>query len=126
MLDLPTIKTDFLFKNSQISIRLHMQDHNIPLSLLIISVYILTVLVLLNMFSKGHVTVTSCLFLQYNPSINPKKVGKVLSHSSECQFFALITFQNGSFRSRISRRFGKVFFVSISYVIWCSKFFKQL
>ena len=29
---------------------------------LIISVYILTVLVLWNMFSKGHVTVTSCLF----------------------------------------------------------------
>ena len=46
MLELPTVKTDFLFKNSQESIRLHMQDHNIPLSLFIISVYILTVLVL--------------------------------------------------------------------------------
>ena len=46
-----------------------MQDHNIPLSLSIISVYILTVLVLWNMFSKGHVTVMSCLFLQYDPSL---------------------------------------------------------
>ena len=46
-----------------------MQDHNILLSLSIISVYILTVLVLWNMFSKGHVTVTSCLFLQYDPSL---------------------------------------------------------
>ena len=57
----------------RISIRLHMQDHNIPLSLFIISVYILAVLVLWNIFSKGHVMVTSCLFLQYNPSTLPKK-----------------------------------------------------
>ena len=46
-----------------------MQDHNIPLSLSIISVYVLTVLVLWNMFSKGHITVTSCLFLKYDPSL---------------------------------------------------------
>ena len=46
------------------------------------------------MFSNGHVTVTSCLFLQYDPDTNPKnsvhlvwKVGKVLTCSSECQFF---------------------------------------
>ena len=25
------------------------------------------------MFSKGHVTVTSCLFLRYDPSTLPKK-----------------------------------------------------
>ena len=56
--------------------RLHMQDHNIPLSLLIISVYILTVLFVWNMFSNGHVTVMSCPFLQYKPSTNPEKGGK--------------------------------------------------
>ena len=50
-----------------------MQDHNIPLSLFIISVYILTVLVLWNIFSNGHVTVTSCLFLWYDPSTAPQK-----------------------------------------------------
>ena len=50
-----------------------MQDHNIPLSLFIISVYILTVLVLWNIFSKGHITVMSCLFLRYDPSTLPKK-----------------------------------------------------
>ena len=103
-----------------------MEDHNIPLSLLILSVYILTVLVLWNIFSNGHITVTSCLFLQYDPSTNPKKLGKVLTCSLECQFFALFTFQNGSFQSRISRWFWKVFFVSISYVISCSNSFKQL
>ena len=43
MLELPTIKTDFSSRTHRISIRLHMQDHNIPLSLSIISVYILTV-----------------------------------------------------------------------------------
>ena len=36
----------FSLRNHRISITLHMQDHNIPLSLFIISVYILTVLVL--------------------------------------------------------------------------------
>ena len=48
------------------------------------------------MFSNGHVMVMSCLFLQYDPSTNPKnsvrlvwKAGKVLTHSLECQFFAL-------------------------------------
>ena len=59
----------FSSRTDRISIRLHMQDHNIPLSLSIISVYILTVLVLWNMFSKGHVTGMSCLFLQYDPSL---------------------------------------------------------
>ena len=50
------------------------------------------------MFSNGHVTVMSSLFLQYDPSANPKnsvclvwKVGKVLTHSSECQFFLLFS-----------------------------------
>ena len=55
MQELPTIKTDVLFKNSEDFIRLHTEDHKIPLSLFIISVYILSVLVLWNMFSKGHV-----------------------------------------------------------------------
>ena len=86
----------FSLRTHRISIRIHMQDHNIPLCLFIISVYILTVLVLWNIFSNGHVTVMSCLFLQYNPSTNPKnrvhllwKVGKVLMDSLEWQIFAL-------------------------------------
>ena len=44
------------------------------------------------MFSNGHVTVMSCLFLQYDPSANPKnsvrlvwKVAKALMYSSECK-----------------------------------------
>ena len=45
-----------------------MEDHNNPLSLFIVSVYILSVLVLWNMFSNGYITVTSCLFLQFDPS----------------------------------------------------------
>ena len=104
-----------------------MQDHNIPLLLLIISVYILTVLFLWNMFSNGHVTVTSCLFLHYEPSTNPEKGGKsAYMHSAECMFFALFTFQNGNLWLRLWRRFWKVRFVSISYLISCSNSFKQL
>ena len=133
MLELPTIKTDILFENSQDSIRLHMQDHNIPLSLLILSVYILTVLVLWNMFSNGHVMVTSCLFLQYNPSTNPKnrvrllwKVGKVLMCSSEWQFFALFTFQNGVLWEGIWGGLWKITFVSILHIISFCNYFKTL
>ena len=75
--------------NRSISIRLHMQDHNIPLSLFIISVYILTVLVLWNIFSNGHVTVTSCLFLWYDPSTPKKslKHGKSTNASSQIRDF---------------------------------------
>ena len=129
MLELPTIK-----RTHRISIRLHMQDHNIPLFLFIISVYILTVLILWNMFSNGHVTVTSCLFLPYNPSslmCQTKnrvrllwKVGKVLTGSSECQFFALFTFENGDFWQRLWSRFRKVIIVSILHVISFCNYFK--
>ena len=58
----------FSSQTHRILIRLHMEDHNIPLSLFIISVYILSALVLWNMFSNGHVMVMSCLFLQFDPS----------------------------------------------------------
>ena len=88
----------FSSKTHRISIRLHMEDHNIPFSLFIILVYILSVLVLWNMFSNGHVTVTSCLFLQFNPSglmCLPKKnclglvwkAEKVLKCSFKCSIF---------------------------------------
>ena len=88
----------FSSKTHRISIRLHMEDHNIPFSLFIILVYILSVLVLWNMFSNGHVTVTSCLFLQFNPSglmCFPKKIclglvwkaEKVLKCSFKCSIF---------------------------------------
>ena len=91
----------FSSRTHRISIRLHMQDHNIPLSLFIISVYILTVLVLWNIFSKGHVTVTSCLFLQHDPSILPKKSLKGRKSTNESlqirDFLPFSNFQNGVF-----------------------------
>ena len=98
-----------------------MQDHNIPLSLSIISVYILTVLVLWNIFSKGHVTVTSCLFLRYDPSTRPKKSlkhGKSTNVSSQIRdFFAFFNFQNGVLREGIWGGLWKIRFVSILHVI---------
>ena len=102
-----TLRLIFSSRTHRISIRLHMQDHNIPLSLLIISVYILTVLVLWNMFSNGHVMVTSCLFLQYDPSTNPKKAGKVLVHSSEYQFFALFDFSKWQLSKKVTMQSPK-------------------
>ena len=98
-----------------------MQDHNIPLSLSIISVYILTVLVLWNIFSKGHVTVTSCLFLRYDPSTHPKKSlkhGKSTNVSSRIRdIFAFFNFQNGVLQEGIWGGLRKIRFVSILHVL---------
>ena len=105
-----------------------MQDYNIPLSLFIISVYILTVLVLWNIISKGHVTVTSCLFLRYNPSTCPKKSlkrGKSTNASSQIRdFFAFFNFQNGILREGIWGGLRKIIFVSILHVISFCNYFK--
>ena len=105
-----------------------MQDHNIPLSLFIISVYILTVLVLWNIFSNGHVTVTSCLFLRYDPSTRPKKslkCGKSTNASSWIRdFFTFFNFQNGVLQEGIWGGLQKIIFVSILHVISFCNYFK--
>ena len=98
-----------------------MQDHNIPLSLFIISVYIWTVLVLWNIFSNGHVTVTSCLFLRYDPSTHPKKSQKCRKSTNASSrirdFFAFFNFQNGILWEGIWGGLRKIIFVSILHVI---------
>ena len=118
----------FSSRTHRISIRLHMQDHNIPLSLSIISVNILTVLVLWNIFSKVHVMVTSCLFLRYDPSTRPKKslkCGKSTNVSSWIRdFFAFFNFQNGVLREGIWGGLRKIRFVSILHVISFCNYFK--
>ena len=105
-----------------------MQDHNIPLSLFIISVYILTVLVLWNIISNGHITVMSCLFLRYDPSTHPKKslkCGKSTNASSWIwDFFAFFNFQNGVLREGIWGRLRKIRFISILHVISFCNYFK--
>ena len=120
MLELPTIKTDFSSRTHRISIRLHMQDHNIPLFWLILSVYILTVFVLWNMFSKGHITVTSCLFPRYDPSSGGKSAYARFGLQT-ILLFSLFHIQNG-----IWRWFGMLKWVSISYVISLATSFKIL
>ena len=104
-----------------------MQDHNIPLSLSIISVYIFTVLVLWNIFSKGHVTVMSCLFWvrpKYLPqkSLKHGKSTNVLSWIRD--FFAFLNFQNGVLREGIWGGLRKIRFVSILHVISFCNYFK--
>ena len=105
-----------------------MQDHNIPLSLSIISVNILTVLVLWNIFSKGHVTVMSCLFLRYNPSTCPKKSLKRRKSTNVSSwirdFFAFFNFQNGVLREGIWSGLRKIRFVNILHVISFCNYFK--
>ena len=84
MLDLPTIKTDFLFENSQdFNQTTHARQQHPIVFIHNISLYF-NCISSVKYVSNGHVTVTSCLFLQYDPSTNPKKVGKVLMHSLEC------------------------------------------
>ena len=106
-----------------------MQDHNIPLSLSIISVYILTVLVLWNIFSKDHVTVMSCLFLRYDPRTRPKKslkCGKSTNVSSQIRdIFAFFNFQNGVLREGIWGGLRKIRFVSILHVISFCNYLKK-
>ena len=105
-----------------------MQDHNIPLSLFIISVYILTVLVLWNIVSNGHIMVTSCLFLRYDPSTRPQKslkCGKSTNASSWIRdFFAFFNFQNGVLREGIWGGLRKIRFISILHVISFCNYFK--
>ena len=105
-----------------------MQDHNIPLSLFIISVYILTLLVLWNIVSNGHVTVTSCLFLRNDPSTRPKKslkCGKSTKASSRIRdFFAFFNFQNGILQEGIWGRLRNIIFASILHVISFCNYFK--
>ena len=120
MLELPTIKTDFSSRTHRISIRLHMQDHNIPLFWLILSVYILTVFVLWNMFSKGHVTVMSYLFPRYDPSGGGKSAYAHFGLQT-ILLFSLFHIQNG-----VWRWFGTLKWVSISYVISLATSFKIL
>ena len=104
MLDLPTIKTDFLFENSRdFNQTTHARPQHPIVFIDIISLYFNCISSVKYLFKWSH-HVSSCLFLQYDPSTNPKnrvrllqKVGKVLTHSSECSFlFALFNFQNGN------------------------------
>ena len=104
-----------------------MQDHNIPLSLFIISVYILTLLVLWNIFSNGHVRVTSCLFLRYDPSTCPKKVwnvGKVLMHRHEFEIFLIFQLSKWRLMRRDWGRLRKIIFKGILHVISFCNYFK--
>ena len=107
-----------------------MQDHKISLFWLILSVYILTVLVLWNIFSNGHVTVTSCLFLRYDPSTCPKKSLKHRKSTNASSlirdFFAFFNFQNGVLREGIWGGLRKIIFISILHVISFCNYFKTI
>ena len=104
MLDLPTIKTDFLFENSQdFNQTTHARPQHSIVFIDIISLYF-NCISSVKYLSNGHVTVMSCLFLQYDPSTNPKnrvrllqKAGKVLTHSYGMQF-SFCSFQFSKWR----------------------------
>ena len=96
MLDLPTIKTHFLFENSQdFNQTTHARPQHPIVFIHNISLYfncISSVKYLLKwsrhaFFCSTTQAQTQCLL---------QKVGKVLTHSSKCSFlFALFNFQNG-------------------------------
>ena len=73
-----------------------MQDHNIPLSLFIISVYILTVLVLWNIFSNG-MTQAQTQKIEYAYFERQKKCLCIVQNASFLLFlhFKMVTFHKG-------------------------------
>ena len=124
MLDLPTIKTDFLFENSQdFNQTTHARPQHPIVFIHNISLYFNCISSVKYVFKwpcYGHVMPFSAV----RPKHQPKKGGKSAYAKFRMLVFALFAFQNGLFRSRISRRFRKVFFVSISYVTSFSNFFE--
>ena len=85
------------------------------------------------MFSNGHVTVTSCLFQQFDPSglmSLPKKMftlclegGKVLTHSLESNFILLFSHSKWSvMRKTVKDHICKVFPILYRFPI----FWKQV
>ena len=99
MLELPTIKTDFLFENSQdFNQTTHARPQHPIVFIHNISLYfncISSVKYLFKWSRHGHVMPFSVV----RPKHKPKnrvcllwKVEKVFMRSSECQFFALFTF----------------------------------
>ena len=126
MLDFQTIKTDFLFENSQdFNQTTHARPqppivfiHNISLYFNCIS----SVKYLFKWSRHSHVMPFSVVQPKHSPkkSETREKYKCIITNS---RFFALFKFKNGGLQCRISRRFRKVFFVSISYVISCSNSF---
>ena len=89
MLELQTIKTDFLFENSQDFNQTTNARPQHPIVFIdIISLYFNCTSSVKHLFKwsgHGHVMPFSAV----RPKHQPKKAGKVLTHSSECKFFAL-------------------------------------
>ena len=72
MRELPTIKTDFLFENSMdFNQTMHARPQHAIVFIDNISLYF-NCISSVKYVSKGHIMVTSCLFLQYDPSTPPK------------------------------------------------------
>ena len=104
MLDLPTIKTDFLFENSQdFNQTTHARPQHPIVFIDNISLYF-NCISSVKYVSNGHVTVMSCLFLRYDQSTLPKKslkCGKSTNALSRIQDFLpfskfkMVTFNNG-------------------------------
>ena len=90
MLDLHTIKTDFLFENSQdFNQTTHARPQHPIVFIHNISLYF-NCISSVKYLANGHVTVTSCLFLRYDPSTIPKKSlkrGKSTNASSQIRDF---------------------------------------
>ena len=128
MLDLPTIKTDFLFENSQdFNQTTHARPQHPIVFIHNISLYfncISSVKYLFKWSCHGHVMPFSAVWPKHPPPKNRvhllQKVGKVFTHSLEWQFFALFTFQNGDLWGGLQ----KIRFVSILHVISFYNYFE--
>ena len=120
MRELPTIKTDFLFENSQdFNQTTHARPQHSIVFIDNISLYfncISSVEYAFKWSHHGHVMPFSAVRTKHQPQKGREKCLRVIC-------FALF-FQNGDFR--ISRQFRMIRLVSISYVLLCSISFKQL
>ena len=135
MLELPTIKINFLFKNSQ---NFNQTTHSRPQYTIVfihnISLYfkcISSVKYVFKLSCHSHIMPFSAVWPKRFNAFTPKnclhlvwKVEKMFTCSFKTSFFTLFTFQIGDLRPRFWSQFGKILFVSILYVISFSNFFE--
>ena len=101
MLELPIIKTDFLFEISQDFDQITHARPQHPIVLIdIISLYFNCISSVEYMFSKGHIMVTSCLFPWYDPSGWRKKC---LHTFWTADYFDLFTFSHSKWCMKVIR-----------------------
>ena len=128
MLDLPTIKTDFLFENSQdFNHTTHARPQHPIVFIHNISLYfncISSVKYLFKWSCHGHVMPFSTVRPKHRPPKKSETREKYQCVVTNSRSFAFFNFQNGVLQVGIWGRLWKIIFVSILHVISFCNYFK--